>query len=167
MANGDLSQVLNRPMEFPYAYSPEEGIGRISRGSDITGRASAARQELPRIAEAESGASKAMLEAEQKQRVEGARARAKAEREYAERARKTEEEFTAMAPAAPEFNPTQFNPGAMSLGAGLVGLIFGFGAKDAGRSVMKSMKGFVEGAEKGQADVYSHKRSRSAFYRLH
>lgn len=155
MANGDLSQVLNRPMEFPYAYSPEEGIGRISRGSDITGRASAARQELPRIAEAESGASKAMLEAEQKQRVEGARARAKAEREYAERARKTEEEFTAMAPAAPEFNPTQFNPGAMSLGAGLVGLIFGFGAKDAGRSVMKSMKGFVEGAEKGQADVYS------------
>jgi len=155
MANGELSQVLNRPMEFPYAYNPAEGLGRIGRGTDIAGRASAARQELPRIAEAESSATKAMLESEQRQRVEGARARSKAERDYAERTKMAEEEFAATAPARPEFDPTQFNPGALSLGAGLVGLMFGFGAKGAGRGVLKSMKGFVEGAEKGQADVYS------------
>lgn len=155
MANGELGQVLNRPMEFPYAYNPEESLSKIGRESGIEARGRVAAQELARISEAESGATKGMLEAQQRQAVEGARARAKAEREYAERARKTDEEFAAMAPPVPEFDPTEFNPGAMSLGAGLMGLIFGFGSKDAGRSVMKSMKGFVDGAGKGQADVYS------------
>lgn len=155
MAISDLNSALNGPMQFPYAYNPSESLRKIGAATDIESRGRIAGQELPRIAEAESAAFAEQLRAGQKAKVEGARAVAKAEREFAESTRKAREDFAAAEEPRPMFEPTQFNPAALSVGVGLIGLLLGFGGKGTARAALKSMKGFVEGAQTGQKEVYN------------
>lgn len=144
-----LASTLNEP------FSSIPVIGRINAGADTQTRAKTAREELPGLMGESEAAFGEQLTAAQEAKKAGAKGAAKAERQFATRTGEAISEFDQNLPQRPEFDPTEYDAGQAAVTAGLVGLMTAFGSRGRGRATLKAMKGWVDGANQGQKDVYN------------